>query len=95
MFGLVHQSLDCLNAGWIPGGVMKYDTEDEKLKSSFWRKYPWWKEFSSTVKHIHCYNQLIVYMIRVSLRHHSIQRRKERQLPAVHLASNLKLTGKL
>ena len=61
MFGLVHRSLDWLNAGWIPGGVMKYKADDERLKSVFWRKDPWWKEFSSTVKHIHCYNQLIVY----------------------------------
>lgn len=61
MFGLVHRSLDWLNAGWIPGGVMKYKADDERLKSVFWRKDPWWKEFSSTVKRIHCYNQLIVY----------------------------------
>jgi len=60
MVGLVHRSLDWLNAAWIPGQVMKDNSNSPKL-DNFWPKEPWWREFQSSVKHIHYYNQLVVY----------------------------------
>lgn len=60
MVGLVHRTMDMLNAGWIPGKVMKYELDDERM-GEFWPSEPWWKEFATTVKHIHYYNQLVVY----------------------------------
>ena len=56
--GLVHRSMDWLQAGWIPGGVMNEDTGRMK---SFWPNEDWWLEFHKTVKHIHYYNMLVVY----------------------------------
>jgi len=61
MVGLVHLTLDWLNAGWIPGTVMNYALDHPKLQTDFWPDDPWWKEFSKTVKHIHNYNQIVVY----------------------------------
>jgi len=60
MVGLVHRSLDWLNAAWIPGQVMKDNSNSPKL-DNFWPKEPWWREFQSSVKHIHYYNQVVVY----------------------------------
>ena len=58
--GLVHRTLDWLSAGWIPGGVQEYRVDDPQL-DELWSDTPWWKEFSRTVKHIHFYNQLVVF----------------------------------
>jgi hypothetical protein len=58
MVGLIHRTLDWLNVGWIPGQVMLW--RDNKIPDDFWPE-PWWREFSRTVKHIHYYNQLVVY----------------------------------
>ena len=60
MVGLVHRSMDWLNAAWIPGQVMTDSKNDTKL-NDFWPDELWWKEFSSSVKHIHYYNQVVVY----------------------------------
>ena len=60
MVGLVHQSMDWLNAAWIPSKVMDDSKNDTKL-SDFWLDGIWWKEFSSSVKHIHYYNQVVFY----------------------------------
>ena len=46
-------------AGWIPGGVMREKTET--LKDFFGPSEDWWLEFHKTVRHIHYYNQLVVY----------------------------------
>eukprot|EP00588_Corethron_pennatum_P002561 CAMPEP_0194299762 /NCGR_PEP_ID=MMETSP0169-20130528/60885_1 /TAXON_ID=218684 /ORGANISM="Corethron pennatum, Strain L29A3" /LENGTH=384 /DNA_ID=CAMNT_0039049873 /DNA_START=450 /DNA_END=1604 /DNA_ORIENTATION=- len=60
MVGLVHRSLDWLNAAWIPGNPAKDSINDPKLEN-FWPEDRWWKEFASSVKHIHYYNQVVVY----------------------------------
>lgn len=60
MVGLVHRSMDWLNAAWIPGFVMTDKKHDPKL-NDFWPDELWWKEFASSVKHIHYYNQVVVY----------------------------------
>ena len=59
MVGLVHRSMDWLQAGWIPGKVKHEDTESQM--ENFWPNESWWREFYRTVKHIHYYNQLVVY----------------------------------
>eukprot|EP00956_Cyclotella_meneghiniana_P024854 scaffold50660_cov69-Cyclotella_meneghiniana.AAC.3 len=56
--GLVHRSMDWLQAGWIRGLVMK---EDTNVMKNFWPNENWWLEFHKTVKHIHYYNMLVVY----------------------------------
>lgn len=60
MVGLVHQSMDWLNAAWISGKI-SYDDKDHPRLNDFWPDEPWWKEFSSSVKHVHYYNQVVVY----------------------------------
>jgi len=60
MVGLVHRSMDWLNAAWIPGKPM-IDSKNNTKLNDFWLGEPWWKEFSSSVKHIHYYNQIVVY----------------------------------
>ena len=52
MVGLVHRSMDWLQAGWIPGEVIREETESEEIKN-FWLNEAWWLEFHRTVKHIH------------------------------------------
>jgi len=59
MVGIVHRTLDWLNFGWIPGGVMSWDRPN--LPTKYWPNEPWWREFAQTVKHIHYYNQIVVY----------------------------------
>ena len=55
-FGLMHKTMDWLNNGWIQGSVM----EDKQLPDEY---YPekWWRAIPDQVKHIHVYNQLVVY----------------------------------
>lgn len=57
MVGLVHRTIDWLWAGWIPGSVM----HQKDMPTAFWQDEPWWQEFQKTVKHIHIYNQIVVY----------------------------------
>jgi hypothetical protein len=59
MVGLVHRTMDWFQAGWIPGGLMKEKTEI--LKDFFGPSEDWWLEFHKSVRHIHYYNQLVVY----------------------------------
>ena len=60
--GLVQRSIEWLNVGWVPGGVMKYQSNHKDLNTrAGWEDTPWWKEFVTRVKHIHLYNQLVVY----------------------------------
>lgn len=61
MVGLVHRSMDWLQAGWIPGKVMWEKTEHKKLRKFWSNDESWWLEFHRTVRHIHYYNQLVVY----------------------------------
>ncbi|KAL7444719.1 hypothetical protein ACHAXM_010927 [Skeletonema potamos] len=62
MVGLVHRSMDWLQAGWIPGKVMWEDNmESEEMRNFFGPNESWWLEFHRTVRHIHYYNQLVVY----------------------------------
>mmetsp|Transcript_17345 Transcript_17345/g.29912 ORF Transcript_17345/g.29912 Transcript_17345/m.29912 type:complete len:372 (+) Transcript_17345:335-1450(+) len=58
--GLVLQTVEWLNAGWIPGGVMNFQM-DHPIIQTYWQDTPWWKEFVRKVKHVHLYNQLVVY----------------------------------
>jgi hypothetical protein len=58
MVGLIHRTMDWLQAGWIPGRVMY---ENTPAKDFFGPDERWWLEFHQTVKHIHYYNQLVVY----------------------------------
>eukprot|EP00984_Skeletonema_dohrnii_P013715 scaffold5701_cov155-Skeletonema_dohrnii-CCMP3373.AAC.9 len=60
MVGLVHRSMDWFQAGWIPGKVMQEDAGNKEMKN-FWPNETWWLELHKTVKHIHYYNQLVVY----------------------------------
>jgi len=60
MVGLVHRSMDWFQAGWIPGNVMQEDAESTWMKN-FWPNENWWLELHKAVKHIHYYNQLVVY----------------------------------
>jgi len=60
MVGLVHRSLDWLNAAWIPGEIMK-DLKNHPNLTDFWPEDSWWKVFADSVKHIHYYNQIVVY----------------------------------
>mmetsp|Transcript_23722 Transcript_23722/g.40237 ORF Transcript_23722/g.40237 Transcript_23722/m.40237 type:complete len:147 (-) Transcript_23722:174-614(-) len=56
MFGYVHQSLDWLNSMWIPGGV--------QYPRDFFKTAPpgsMWRTVVDQVKHIHLYNQFVVY----------------------------------
>ena len=58
MVGLVHHTHDWLNNGWIAGGVM----HDQQLPAThYYADYPWWRVIPDEVKHIHYYNQLVVY----------------------------------
>jgi len=57
MVGLIHRALDWLNAGWIPGGVEAWNSA---MPANFWPEH-WWRQFQQTVKHIHYYNQLVVF----------------------------------
>jgi hypothetical protein len=58
MVGLIHRTMDWLQAGWIPGRVMY---ENTPAKDFFGPDERWWLEFHQTVKHIHYCNQLVVY----------------------------------
>ena len=60
MVRLVHRSIDWLNAACIPGKLMTHGKYDSKL-NDFCPDELWWKEFPSSVKHIHYYNQVVVY----------------------------------
>lgn len=57
--GFVHKTLDWLNYGWIKGGATRYlDLPDNffgEEDKDFWRTIP------QQVKHIHYYNQAVVY----------------------------------
>jgi len=54
--GLIHRTLDWLNSDWITGGAMKPKQLEDKFYSEMW-----WKTVPEQVKHIHFYNQLVVY----------------------------------
>lgn len=54
--GLVHKTLDWLNAGWIRGSVTRW-----KLPADDSYSEAWWKVVPNQVKHIHYYNQIVVY----------------------------------
>ena len=56
MVGLIHNTLDWFMAGFIGGGVMRQtNVPDDFFSESWWRVVP------DTVKHIHYYNQIVVY----------------------------------
>jgi len=62
MVGLVHRTMDWFQGGWIPGRVMdEGNMENETMKNFFGPSESWFFEFYKTVKHIHYYNQLVVY----------------------------------
>ena len=54
--GLVHKSLDWLNAGWFAGDVTKWQLPADDRYDELW-----WKVVPNQVKHIHYYNQIVVY----------------------------------
>lgn len=56
--GLIHQTLDWLNAGYISGGLMDWMYP---INASEFFSESWWEIIPSQVKHIHYYNQLVVY----------------------------------
>lgn len=60
MMGLVLRSVEWLQAGWIGGRVMTPSLDHQELDET-WKDTPWWREFAKSVKHIHVYNQLVVY----------------------------------
>jgi hypothetical protein len=56
MWGMIHTSLDWFMSDWIRGGVMKpYELHQSKFPDR------WWKTVPNSVKHIHIYNQIVVY----------------------------------
>ena len=55
MVGLVLKSMDWFMAGWMAGDFLHWQLPDSRFKES------WWKVIPTQVKHIHYYNQLIVY----------------------------------
>jgi hypothetical protein len=59
MVGFIHQTMDWLQFGWIPGGVMRWQNLPDNFfgeeHKDFWRIIP------QQVKHIHYYNQFVVY----------------------------------
>lgn len=61
MVGLIHRSMDWLQAGWVTGKVMSEDTGSLRTNDFFGPNEDWWLEFHQSVKHIHYYNQLVVY----------------------------------
>jgi len=61
MMGLVHRSINWLQSGWIQGKEMHFQYEGVPKLDERWSDTPWWKDFVKTVKHIHIYNQLVVY----------------------------------
>ena len=65
MVGLIHQSLDWLNAGFVYGAggsgtSWKLPPKDDTTNSSLFYE-DWWRVVTTEVKHIHYYNQLVVY----------------------------------
>eukprot|EP01138_Halocafeteria_seosinensis_P013007 gb/GECG01013285.1/.p1 GENE.gb/GECG01013285.1/~~gb/GECG01013285.1/.p1 ORF type:complete len:376 (+),score=21.05 gb/GECG01013285.1/:1-1128(+) len=55
-FGLVHKTLDWFMFAWIRQGGRKYSD----LPNDFFSE-SWWRTIPQQVKHIHLYNQFIVY----------------------------------
>lgn len=54
--GLAHRTMDWFMAGWLSGNEMKW-----KLPADNTFPDTWWKVVPDQVKHIHLYNQAIVY----------------------------------
>jgi hypothetical protein len=59
MQGLVYQSIDWLNAGFLFGNAESWNLTGAAMAGVF--QYDWWKVVMTQVKHIHCYNQMVVY----------------------------------
>jgi len=56
MYGLVHKTMDWLQSDWISGGLLKpVELPDDAFPEK------WWKTILRQVKHIHFYNQFVVY----------------------------------
>lgn len=56
MMGYIHKTIDWLNVNWISGGLMRATPpEDDSLYP------PLWKIIHTQVKHIHLYDQMVVY----------------------------------
>lgn len=58
--GLVHKTMDWFQASWITGGgatqpTLLSDVPDDLFPET------WWKKIPEQVKHIHYYNQIVVY----------------------------------
>ena len=60
MVGLIHQSLDWLNAGFLTGAATSWKLPPKDTNSSLFYE-DWWRVVTTEVKHIHYYNQLVVY----------------------------------
>ena len=58
--GLVYRTLEWFNAGWMAGRVENHNLDAPNL-NNYWKDTPWWRDFVKTVKHIHYYNQMVVY----------------------------------
>jgi hypothetical protein len=59
MVGFVHQTLDWLQYGWIRGHPLQYSDRPDGFFGEEHREF--WRIIPNTVKHIHYYNQLVVY----------------------------------
>jgi len=59
MMGLVHRTIDWLHYSWVAGRTGSPDPP-ERLNEGFWPER-WWKQFAISCKHIHIYNQIVVY----------------------------------
>jgi len=59
MVGLIHKSLDWFQFGYMPG---KINWMADEVADGHWpQQQSWWKVIPLQVKHIHYYNQMVVY----------------------------------